>query len=200
MTAANHRAGGWALIAVGLLNVLVFTIHPTRGDTAPLIGPWGINAITHTLGVGLMPVLLLGCWALAEWLGLDRPVVRLGLCCNLLAVVLVCIAGLTSGWITPAGFELSEDAGRLGAAINRACDRGYVAFMGLAMFANGLALQPLHRVLRLFSPLIGLAPVAWVLSGAFAPHVHAMLLLAIGQVTWWIAMGRLLLAAAKDQR
>lgn len=199
MSAANRTAGGWALIAVGLLNVLVFLIHPTRGDQAPLVGPWGINAITHTLGVGLMPVMLLGCWALADWLGLDRPLVRLALCCNLLAIMLVCIAGLTSGWVTPAGFELSQEAGRMGVALNRACDRGYVAFMGIAMFCNGLAFPSRWRALKLFSPFVGLIPLAWVLSGYFNPHVHAMLLLSAGQVIWWIAAGRTLLVQPDGQ-
>ncbi len=193
MSTANRTAGGWALIAVGLINVLVFTIHPVRGDTEPLIGPWGINAITHTLGVGLMPLLLLGCWALAEWLGLDRPMVRLALCCNLLGAVLVCMAGLTSGWVTPAAFELGPEFGNMGAKLNRAWDRGYVAFNGLGIALNGLALSRTHKVLGLLGACSGLLSVGWVLSGSFDPRVHAMLILSLIQVLWFGAMGWVLL-------
>lgn len=198
MSVANRTAGGWALIAVGLINILVFMIHPVRGDTAPLIGPWGINAITHTLGVGLMPLLALGCWALAEWLGLDRPMVRLALCCNLLGVVLVCMAGLTSGWISPAAFDLGPEFGKLGVMSNRAWDRGYVAFIGLGMALNGLSLPAGRTVLRVFGAVTGLLTVGWVLSGAFDPRVHAMLILSLVQVIWFGAMGWVLLKADPD--
>lgn len=187
---SNRTAGGWALIATALASVVVFFIHPFSPDHGPILGPWGMNSITHTLGVGLLPILLMGCWALAEWLGLDRPLVRLALCANLLMVVLTAVAGLTSGWITPAGYELGHDFGKLAVAINRACDRGYVAFMALAMLGNGLSLPRRWRGLRNYSLVIGIAPLAWVLSGAFDPHVHAMLLLSLGQMVWWIALGR----------
>ena len=35
----NLQAGGRALIALAVLSVLVFLIHPLHGDAAPLIGP-----------------------------------------------------------------------------------------------------------------------------------------------------------------
>lgn len=186
----NRTVGAWSLIAVSLLSVVVFLIHPIAPDRAALIGPWGTNAITHTLGVGLLPLLLLGCWALGEWLGLDRPLVRLALCCNVLAVVLMAMAGLTSGWISPAGYELGHDFGKLAVAMNRACDRGYVAFTALGMIANGLALGRSRRSLRLYSLVVGVVPLAWVLSGRFDPQVHAMLVLTLGQLAWWVSVGQ----------
>lgn len=199
MSVANRTAAGWALIATGLLNVLIFALHPLGGDQSRLFGLWEINSVTHTLGVGLMPVLLMGFWGLAEWLGLERPVVRLALCCNLLAVVLVCLAGLTSGWITPVAYDLAESAWRMAMALNRACDRGYLALLGVGMILNGLALSAEHRGLRLYSLAIGLFPLLWLLSGTFKPVVHAMLALSLGQVAWWLAIGRLLLRAPGDQ-
>ena len=200
MSTANRTAGGWALIAVGLLNVLLFLIHPTRPDHTALIGPWGINAITHTLGVGTVPLMLLGNWALAEHLGLDRPLVRLALCCNLLAASLVCLAGLTSGWITPTWGELGPELGRMGVLLNRACDRGYVAFLGLGMLLAALSLRTAPGWLRPFGVLAGLGTVGWVLSGQFSPSVHAMLALSLTQILWWISAGRLLLSGGADQR
>jgi len=194
MTEENRKYGAWALIGLGLLNVLVFMIHPTRVGHAQLIGPWDVNDITHTFGVGGAPVLLFGFWALAEWLGLDRPVVRIGFAFGLLTVVLIASAGLTSGWITPAGLEIGPDFARLGLVINRAFDRGYVAFMALAMLCFGLAMPRSHRLLRLYSLAAGLLPLGWVLSGSFDPRVHAMLMLALLQVSWLIAAGRAMLA------
>lgn len=197
MSVANQTAGGRALVLVGVINVLVFTIHPVRGDTAPLIGPWGVNAITHTLGVGLTPLLALGCWALAEWLGLDRPMVRLALCCNLLGAVLVCMAGLTSGWISPVAADMGREFGNFGIISNRAWDRGYIAFISLGMMLNALSLPAGHKVLRLFGAAAGLLTVGWVLSGAFDARVHAMLILSLVQIGWFGVMGWVLLKAGR---
>jgi hypothetical protein len=194
MTEQNRKYGAWALIGASLLNVLIFMIHPTSGDHARL-GPWEINGVTHTLGVGGLPVLLFGFWALAEWLGLDRPVVRIGLICALLSVVLTAIAGLTSGWITPAAYDLGQELWKLAMAINRACDRGYVAFMALAMLFFGLGMPSCHRPLRLYTLAIGLLPLGWVMSGSFDPRIHAMLVLAVAQVIWLIAVGRAMLTS-----
>lgn len=194
----NRIVGAWSLIAVSLLSVIVFLIHPIAPDHAALIGRWGINAITHSLGVGLLPLLLFGCWCLGEWLGLNRPLVRFALCCNLLVVVLTAVAGLTSGWITSAGYELGHDFGKLAVAINRACDRGYVAFTALGMIANGLAFPPDYRSLRLFSLLIGALPLAWVLSGSFDPQVHPMLVLTLGQLIWWVSAAQAMLRSPAD--
>lgn len=193
----NLQAGGRALIALAMLSVLVFLIHPTHGDAAPLIGPWGVNAITHTLGVGSLPLMGLGFWALGEWLGLHRPVVRLALICALLAIGLTAMAGLTSGWITYPALQLGEAEGRLSVLINRACTRGTVGFTALAIMLSGHALPGPHAALRAWSLVLGLGSLAWLLSGAFAPGVHPMLVLSLAQLGWYVATGRLLLAAAK---
>ncbi len=189
----NRQAGGWALIGIAILTVLIFLIHPSRIDSELLLGLWGLNTITHALALALIPALGLGFVALAEWLGLERPLVRLALSFNLLALVLMTLAPLVSGFIVAEAFAAGDDLGRLAAAFNRAFDRGYVGFTAAAMLLNALALPRGHRLWKSLTLPAGLAPLLWLASGAFDPDTHAMLVLAVAQGAWFLAAGRALL-------
>ena len=186
----NRIWGGRAMIAAGALTLIVFLIHPTHADSETILGPWGINDITHSLALGVVTILAYGLWSLAEWLGVDRPLVRLATISNVLGVILIVIAALVSGWVTPVGVVEGESFADLATAFNRACDRGYVAFTAIAMLLNGVSLPSKYSKLRLFSLPVGLIPIVWVLSGYFNPDVHAMTVLAVLQGSWLIAIGR----------
>ena len=193
----NRRAGAYALIGIALATVVIFMIHPTRVDRELVLGLWGLNSITHTLALAYVPAIALGFVALAEWLGLDRPLVRLALAFNLLAVMLMTLAPLVSGFIVADAFAASEGAGRLAVAFNRAFDRGYIGFIAAAMLLNALALPSGHRVWKWLTIPAALGPLAWLASGNFHPDTHAMLLLAVLQGGWFVSAGRALLAAER---
>lgn len=194
----NSRAGGWALIGIAIATVLIFMIHPTTAEGEATIGPWGLNVLTHTFALAFIPAIGLGFFALAEWLGLDRPLVRLALSFNLLALVLMTLAPLVSGFIVPDAYEAGKELGRLAVSFNRAFDRGYIGFTAAAMLLNGLALPDGHRLWKWLSIPAGVAPLVWLASGEFHPAPHAMLLLAIVQGGWFVAAGRALIVADRN--
>ena len=194
----NSRVGGWTLISIAIATILIFMIHPTTVDAGASIGPWGRNVMTHAFALAFIPAIGLGLFALAEWLGLDRPLVRLALSFNLLALVLMTLAPLVSGFIVPEAFDASKDFGRLAVSFNRAVDRGYIGFTAAAMLLNGLALPAGHRLWKWLSLPAGAAPLVWLASGEFHPDPHAMLVLAIVQGGWFIAAGRALIAADRE--
>ena len=194
----NRQAGGYALIGIALATIGIFLIHPTHVDRELLLGLWGLNSITHAVALACIPVIALGFVALAEWLGLERPVVRLALAFNLLAMVLMTLAPLVSGFVVPDAFAASDAAGQLAVMVNRALDRGYVGFVAAAMLLNTLALPRGHMVWKWLALPAGLAPLAWLASGAFRPDTHAMLVLAIAQAGWLVLAGRALLVAERD--
>ena len=194
----NRTAGGWALIGFAIIAIFIFLIHPDRIDETPLIGPWSLNAITHSVALVYVPLLGLGFWALGEWLGLDRPLVRVALVFNLLAVVLMTLAPLVSGFITASAFADGEATGRLAVAFNRAFDRGYIGYSAIALLLNGVSLPRERWLWKALSWPIGLAPLAWLASGRFDPDPHAMLLLAVAQGGWFLVAGWALLAADRQ--
>lgn len=194
----NRRAGGWALIGIAIATILIFMIHPTTVDGEATVGPWGLNVMTHTLALAFIPAIGLGFFALAEWLGLDRPVVRLALSFNLLALVLMTLAPLVSGFIVPDAFEAGKEFGWLAGSFNRAFDRGYIGFTATAMLLNGLALLDGHRLWKWLSIPAGVGPLLWLASGEFHPDPHAMLLLAVVQGGWFVAAGRALIGADRN--
>lgn len=187
----NRIWGGRALMTVAAATVFIFVIHPVKVDDH-FVGPFGLNTFTHAFALMFVPLIAVGTFAFAEWLGLDRPLVRLALAFNLLATVLMVVAPLVSGWVTGAGIELGPDFGRLSAAFNQAMARGYIAFGAAAMLLNGLATTRERPVLRWVGIVAGALPLAWLASGTFAPHVHAMLLLSILQGAWFVVAGRTL--------
>jgi hypothetical protein len=190
----NRRAGGYALIGIAVVTIVIFLIHPSRVDHALVMGLWGVNSITHALALAYVPAMALGFVALAEWLGLDRPVVRLALAFNLLAVVLMTLAPLVSGFIVPSAFAAGDAAGQLAVLFNRAFDRGYVGFTAAAMLLNAFAFPRGHILLKILTFPAALGPLAWLASGQFNPDVHAMLVLAIVQGGWFVSAGWALLA------
>lgn len=193
----NRQAGGWALIGIAIATIVIFIIHPVQIDQTTLIGPWGLNTITHAFAIAYVPLIAVGVFALAEWLGLDRPLVRVALAFNLLAVVLMMLAPLVSGFITGDAYVTGADFGRLAVSFNRAFDRGYIGFTAIAMLFNGLALPAGHRLWKYLSVPAAIGPLLWLASGSFHPDPHAMLLLAIAQGGWFLAAGRALLAAER---
>lgn len=194
----NSRFGGWALIGIAIATILIFMIHPTNVDAGASIGPWGLNVMTHSFALAFTPVIGLGFFALAEWLGLDRPLVRLALSFNLLALVLMTLAPLVSGFIVPDAYEASKELGRFAVSFNRAFARGYIGFTAAAMLLNGLALPAGYRLWKWLSLPAGAAPLVWLASGEFHPDPHAMLILAIVQGGWFVAAGRALLSADRE--
>lgn len=191
----NQRIGGWALIGMSIATILIFIVHPTSIDQAPMIGQWGLNTMTHTFALAYIPVIALGFVALGEWLGLDRPLVRLALSFNLLAVVLMTLAPLVSGFIVPDAVAAGDEFGRLAISFNRAFDRGYIGFTAIAMLINGLALPTGHLLWKWLSIPAGAAPLVWLASGDFHPDPHSMLLLALVQGGWFAAAGWALIRA-----
>ena len=194
----NSRAGGWALIGIAIATILIFMIHPTTLKGEATLGPWGLNVLTHTFALAFIPAIGLGFFALAEWLGLHRPLVRLALSFNLLALVLMTLAPLVSGFIVPDAYDAGIELGRLAVSFNRAFDRGYIGFTAAAMLLNGLALPAGHRLWKWLSLPAGAAPLAWLASGEFNPDPHAMLVLAIIQGGWFVAAGRALIVADRN--
>ena len=195
MTMTNRQAGGYALIGIALVTIFIFLIHPSRIDRELVLGLWGLNTITHALALALIPALGLGFVALADWLGLERPLVRLALTFNLLALVLMTLAPLVSGFIVADAFAAGDELGRLAVSFNRALDRGYVGYTAAAMLLNALALPRGHRLWKALTLPAALAPLAWLASGTFDPDTHAMLVLAVAQGAWFLVAGRALLGA-----
>ncbi|WP_037499449.1 hypothetical protein [Sphingomonas jaspsi] len=193
----NWIWGGRALIAIAIATIITFIVHPVRGGDH-MVGAFDANVLTHGFALMFVPLIAFGSYAFAESLGLDRPVVRLALTFNLLAVALMAIAPLISGWVTMAGFELSEEAGHLSALLNQAMDRGYVCYSAVAMLLYGFAIDRRRIGFRILSWVAGALPLAWLASGLFAPHVHAMLILAFLQGSWFIVAGRSLTQASAE--
>lgn len=193
----NRLWGGRALLAVAAATVFIFLIHPVHADPQ-VMGPFGLNSFTHGFALVMVPLVGFGTFAFAEWLGLDRPLVRLALWCNLLATVLMAIAPLVSGWVTGQGFAMGHEFGDLAVALNRALARGYVTLGAAAMLLNGLATDRDRPLLRWTGLIAGTLPLLWLASGTFAANVHAMLILALLQGSWFVLAGRALTGSARD--
>lgn len=210
-----HRISAASLIAGAVLVMLVFALHPSHIVTTAVVGPFSLSQLVHGTALVAAPLLLLGMWAMAEWLGLNRPGVRLGLVFAALAMMLTVNAAIISNFVTPAAARASMGAMhhappvasaaphghpspmaiaqmppllQLSVALNRGLAQVHVAFLSLALLLFGWALMARNRLLGGAGVLAGLYPVAWQLSGRFSPETTTMPWIVFPQGAWLIAV------------
>lgn len=220
---SNSRAGALAMIIGAILTILVFAFHPSHVVEQPLLGPFTLSQLVHGTALVAVPLMTFGLWQAGEWLGLDKPGVRLGVLLAFLAAATTVNAAVVSNFVTPVAARTSMDAMKAHAppaghgaastahamsplvstsvAMNRGFAQVHVAFLSLALLLFGLAARSRSAVLGWTGAAVGAVPLLWQLSGTFAPSTHTMPLVAFPQSAWMIALGVLMwrkAAAAAD--
>lgn len=210
MTVQRTAAG--ALIAGALLSILVFAIHPAHVIAKPLLGPFTLSQLVHGTALIAVPLLLLGMWQMAEWIGTERVSVRLALILSTLAMVMTVNAAVISNFVTPVAARASMAAMhhapppatanrphaamaaadmpaviQVAVATNRGFAQVHVAFLSLALLLFGWALLRRNPLLGASGLLVGLLPVLWQLSGRFSPETTTMPWVVFPQSAWLIA-------------
>ena len=202
-----HRAGAWALISGAALAMLVFAFHPAHVDAHPMLGPFTLSQLIHGTALVAVPLLVLGMWQMADWIGLARAAVRLALVLAALAMMLTANAAVISNWVTPVAARASfaatphqptrhprpmtldqmPAAVQVAVATNRGFAQVHVAFLSLALMLFGWALWRRRRVLGAAGIAVGLYPLLWQLSGRFSPETTTMPWVVFPQSAWMIA-------------
>lgn len=216
-----HRSGAFALMAGAALAVLVFAFHPAHVAAHPVLGPFTLSQLIHGIALVAIPLLLLGTWQMAEWIGFGRAPVRLAFLLSALAMIATVNAAVISNFVTPVAARASMPAmaamphppaqharpmtlDRMPAAIqvavatNRGFAQVHVAFLSLALGLFGWALRRRHLVLGATGMLVGLYPVLWQLSGRFSPETTTMPWVVFPQSAWMIAAAIAMLRADRD--
>lgn len=214
MTARRAAAG--ALIAGAILTILLFAFHPSHVAASPVLGPFTLSQLVHGTALVAVPLLLLGLWQMAEWIGIERPPARLGLLLASLAMFVTINAAAVSNFATPVAARASMAAMhhappaksapprahpapmsieqmpplvQLSVALNRGFAQVHVAFLSLALLLFGYALWTRSRLLGGAAMAVGLYPVLWQLSGSFSPETTTMPWIVVPQSLWLAAAG-----------
>lgn len=217
----GRRSGAWALIFGAILVVVVFAVHPTHAGGAPVLGPFTLAQLVHGTALVGVPLLSFGMWQMGEWLGLSRPVVRMGLILAALAMALTTNAAVVSNFMTSAAARVSAmshppaaaptaTAASTGpaqmqmpplvgvsVALNRGFAQVHVAYFSLALLLFGIAALGRFSILGWAGIAVGAYPLLWQLSGRFSPETTTMPWIAFPQAAWLIAAAIVMLRAGR---
>ena len=203
------RIAGILLVASSILALLIMFMHPViNADTTELalkeiVDKSAIGSFVHGALIVFLIVFTFGYVALALELHEQKVLGITGLILYVLGVLAYTQAALISGFISP-GLAESFNDGRISAdsikAVMNFAHLSNQALAKLAVFATGIAFMlwswalwsKQFRIIPILGVLIGLAPIAGLMSGALDLHVSGMTLVVVLQVIWNILIGWLL--------
>ncbi|MGQ0532370.1 MAG: hypothetical protein ACT4OF_06725 [Caulobacteraceae bacterium] len=211
------RAGAIALIVGSIAYITLMAVHPSHAGP-PVIGRLSLSALVHGTALVTAPVFGFGYAALAARLGLTRPLPALGLSFALFGLVFGMAAGTMSGLVIPEIIEASHMGvrGHGGAPVdpealrqrlqslanytvwlNRAFAHVHYAMFSIAMILWSIAWTSRSIsgwIVRVLGALVGIAVLAWQLSGTSNLDAqHGALVVTLGQALWTIMAASLLL-------
>lgn len=210
----SPKAGAWALILGALSFMALMVAHPTHVGGS-FIGPLSLSDVVHGTAFVMQPVLLYGFWILTRFMG-GRPAEQIALCFYALSAVFTLMAAAMSALVIARIVEAGHDPGSAGRAVdptmlqqfanytvwvNRAFASVSVSLFSVAIILWSLS-WPSRRwpvlITRALGVLIGVAVVAWALSGTMTLEAgHGALLVTFVQMTWTLfAAGALLQGSA----
>lgn len=204
----SPSVAGWILVAVTLLAVFAMAHHPTvsASDTgqavrriADLSRP---SAIVHG---ALMALLLLTFYGLTEFAsqrGDRRPLIRIGTIAYGAGIVVMLGAALVSGFVitdvaaltphdTPVDLQINRQLLILCGILNQACANCAVVAMsaGIGLWSIDLLRdRGVLRAIGLVGLVVGVVPIAALLSGTIRLDVHGMGLVLLIESVWNLAI------------
>lgn len=208
----NQKLGALALLLGTLTSIALMMFHSNHAHitaTQP-VGTLVID-FSHGLALLMTPLFAIGSIALAEYLGMQRGVVRIALAYYLLGVIAVVGAAMISGLVTPRIAGMAHNATemdrvtyagalRLSVLINRALAQIHISFfsMAIVLFAWSWPKQlRFATVFRTWGILVGTMFLYWQWSGHFEIGIHNMLTLNLVQGSW-VAVAAILMWRHKN--
>lgn len=215
------RGGAVALILGSIAYIALMAVHPSHIG-APVLGHLSLSALVHGTALATAPVLAFGYVALAARLGFDRPIPVLGLSFALLGIVFGMMAGTMSGLVIPEIMQAGHVSHQPGPVptdpealraqlqasanytvwLNRSFAQVHYAMFSVAMILWSLAWTGrgfASWIVRGLGVLLGLAILAWQISGASNLEAgHGALMVTLGQSLWTLLGASLLLSPRKD--
>ncbi|MEZ5957291.1 MAG: hypothetical protein R3C27_08800 [Hyphomonadaceae bacterium] len=212
------RGGAVALILGSIAYITLMAVHPTHAGGEPLLGHLSLSALVHGTALAMAPVLAFGYVALAGRLGVNRAIPVLGLCFALLGIVFGMLAGTMSGLIIPEIMQAAharqhpgpmptdpealrtqlQAAANYTVWLNRSFAQVHYAMFSVAMVLWSLAWTGrgvAGWAVRALGALIGIAILAWQISGASNLEAgHGALVVTLGQSFWTLMAASLLLS------
>jgi hypothetical protein len=213
----SDRWGAGALILGSILYIALMAVHPSHVGPA-IIGHLSLSALVHGTALFINPMLAFGFVTLTLRLGLNRPLPLLGLVFYLFAAIIVMLAGTMSGLIVPEIVSAGREPPRMFAMatddpetrrmllqtlasytvwLNRAFAQVHVALFSVAMILWCVA-WPARAwsdwVVRIVGLVLGLAVLAWQLSGQLTMEAqHGALVVTLAHSLWTLLAASLLL-------
>lgn len=211
------RWGAGALIVGSIAYIALMAVHPSHIG-APILGHLSLSALVHGTALFINPLLAFGFVTLAMRLGLNRPLPLLGLSFYLFSALIVMMAAIMSGLVIPEIVQAGQNPprGHDGAVIdpealqvrlqtlanytvwlNRSFAQVHVALFSIAMLLWSIAWPSrafADWIVRILGIMIGLAVLAWQLSGHLDMEAqHGALVTTLGHSLWTLLAASLLL-------
>lgn len=211
------RWGAGALILGSIAYIALMAVHPSHVGP-PVLGHLSLSGLVHGAALFINPILAFGFVTLAMRLGLDRPLPLLGLSFYLFAALLMTLAGTMSGLVIPEIIDAGRDPPRMLALatddpearrmllqtlaaytvwLNRSFAQVHVALFSIAMLLWSIAWPArafADRVVRILGFVLGLAVLAWQLSGHLTMEAqHGALAVTLAHSLWTMMAASLLL-------
>ena len=213
MIDGNPVASGLAIGLATILAIAFVTHHPTAAghDPAEILNDIAQKAsadrLVHGALIGIMGAFLFGFSGFAAWLGLDGPLVRLGLIAYAAGCGSTVAAALIDGFIVPdiAALSVAPHHGDVNVAFDflRIASSAiqYLTKLGLVLMSAGIlswsaALLPaadLRRWIGLLGLFAGGIPALLILAAGTVMNAHSLIAVLAAQGVWNLAVAVLLL-------
>lgn len=198
-----NRSAAFALVAGSLAGLVTMALHPTGSDVVHNASAGGSNVLAtgvHALALVAQPLLLAGLLAVTHRLRARRDLAVGAYVFFAFAAVAIMIAGVSSGFVSPAvlrGIDSADEASRAAmmnamhytGQLNQAFARVSVMLTAVALLLWGLAMllgRELSRGLAIFGLVLGVAMAAGVGSGRLQLDIHGFGAVVLGQAVWMI--------------
>ncbi len=214
----NARTVGWILIAGATLSLGFAMAHPQltahelNAVLRQMIAGATFNGWVHGILMALYVILAAGLLGFSRLLGLDRPLVSLGMVAYGVGIIAMVGAAVINGFALSlfAGRYAAvkpEQANAVAASIN-AMGSISGAWAGVGAVASSMAILVWSvtllrfgggwRVAGVIGMAIGAATSVMLISGTIILNVHGFMLLIFSQSIWIVAIGYLLLGGAPN--
>ena len=205
----DDRKGGLALIAGMAGTIVTMAFHPSGHD---LLAPGKfqsmalLNTAVHSLALLCLPVLFLGCLALARRLSAPSRYSIVGLVFFGFALVAVMTAAVASGLIAPGLAKLILDADaaanasasqawriafNLNGFVNQAFAKVFVVASSIAIIFWSMAMrrERLWNGIAIYGLCLGPITILALVSGHLSLGVHGFGIVVVAQAIWFVAVG-----------
>lgn len=207
-----ERAGALALIVAGVAYAALMAVHPSHAGGHPVIGSFSLSGVVHAVALTLKPILVFGYIVFARHLGLDRPVILLGLCFYLMSAMFTMLAGTMSGLVFPYIIEAAHAPGadvdgirefaRYTTWLNRSFAQVHynIAAIGILLWSIGWAAKSVIDWIGRAVGVVGsLFVLGWQLSGTINFEAQqGALWVTLAQVAFALAAALALLTAKRS--